>query len=323
MTPWLSIIIPVRKEPPAHLWFTLQSLAFEHLEGVEILVVDNTEKMDDEISRITSSFGAPVKYISAPAIQSPYHPRNIGAAAAKGEWLLFLDAHVLLRPGAINAIFGMSLAPRFQGEQCYPPMSMIHFPVGFRNQKTWYGHYRLTLDEDFWGKWGPTAVLGGPTSRIGTTPIRKIGASGIWSFLTRKKDWEAVGGFNQNFSGYGGGEVYIHLKYWRMGGQVLLDPAIWGVHYSAPRGYTAAWNERIRNVGIAGTAVVGPDFVKRFSPGLLTYFGSHGGNSFQHLGLLNAGRELGMQEWETLNKVCPLSFDEVLAKWAEEGVLTA
>lgn len=311
---WLSIIIPVRKEPPAHLWFTLQSLAFE-FEDVEILVVDNCPEMDDEIFKVCGQFGSPVRYLHAPATQSPYHPRNIGAAEAKGRWLLFLDAHVLLAPGSLARIREMANEDDYLEKSLPAPLppTMVHFPVGFRNQKTWYTHYRLTLEKNFWGEWGPT---------LKTTVRTQIAASGIWAFLTRKKDWELIRGFNPKFSGYGGGEVYLQLKYWRMGGSVSMDPRVRGVHYSALRGYGASWLDRITNVGCAGRAVVGKDFLGCYGPKLLDYFQSKGVPRVTALEHLRLGATEGAEEGDWLDSA-PLSFDQVLAKWRKDGVLTS
>jgi glycosyltransferase involved in cell wall biosynthesis len=312
----LSIIIPCRGEANL-LWFTLQSLAFDDLDDVEIIVVDNGPS--DEVMRVCLEFGHPVRYVADVAVQSPYYPRNVGASVAKGEWLLFLDAHVLLNPGAIDTIKSRICPGAVLDGACYPPLSMVHFPVGFRNQKTWYGHYKLTLAKNFWGEWGPTSK-GVLTGRSGTYPI---GASGIWAFLTRKADWEAVGGFNPNFTGYGGGEVYLQLKYWRMGGQVLLDPAIWGVHWSAPRTYAANWRDRIRNVGIGGTAVVGPSFWKRFEDGLVAHYVSKGVVDAEARTWLREGTNLGLEEADWLAEQAKFSYDEVLELWKREHVAVA
>jgi len=309
----LSIIIPCRGLA-SELWFTLQSLAFDDLDDVEILVVDNEGNRD--VQRVCLEFGAPVRYVLAIDVKSPYYPRNVGARIAKGEWLLFLDAHVLLNPGAIDTIKSRICPGAVLDGACYPPMSMVHFPVGFRNQKTWYGHYKLTLEKDFWGTWGPTVILG-------SGPVQKIGATGIWAFLTRKADWEAVGGFNPNFTGYGGGEVYLQLKYWRMGGQVLLDPAIWGVHWSAPRTYAANWRDRIRNVGIGGTAVVGPSFWKRFEDGLVAHYASKGVKDEEARHWLREGTNLGLEEADWLAERAKFSYDEVLELWKRENVAVA
>ena len=91
-----------------------------------------------------------------------------------------------------------------------------------------------------------------------------IGASGLWCYSTPKAALEAVRGYNPNFLSYAGGEVYLELKYWLLGGHVVLlgeeneQEPISGVHWSAPRRYQMAWKEWIHDVLLA-VSVVAPD----------------------------------------------------------------
>ena len=97
--------------------------------------------------------------------------------------------------------------------------------------------------------------------KVATYPI---GASGLWCYSTPKAALEAVRGYNPNFLGYAGGEVYLELKYWLLGGHVVLlqeeneQEPISGVHWSAPRRYRMAWEEWIHDVLLA-VGVVAPD----------------------------------------------------------------
>ena len=75
---------------------------------------------------------------------------------------------------------------------------------------------------------------------------------------------EAVRGYNPNFLGYAGGEVYLELKYWLLGGHVVLlqqeneQEPVSGVHWSAPRRYQVPWKDWIHDVLLA-VSVVAPD----------------------------------------------------------------
>jgi hypothetical protein len=104
-----------------------------------------------------------------------------------------------------------------------------------------------------------------PTNGNGLKAIMyPIGASGLWCYSTPKAALEAVRGYNPNFLGYAGGEVYLELKYWLLGGHVVLlqeekgqEPVL-GVHWSAPRRYAVQWNDWVHDVLLA-VSVVAPD----------------------------------------------------------------
>jgi hypothetical protein len=111
----------------------------------------------------------------------------------------------------------------------------------------------------------PMSTIPQPTNGNGlAVATHPIGASGLWCYSTPKAAWEAVRGYNPNFLGYAGGEVYLELKYWLLGGHVVLlqeeneqEPTS-GVHWSAPRRYKIGWEEWIHDVLLA-VSVVAPD----------------------------------------------------------------
>ena len=108
----------------------------------------------------------------------------------------------------------------------------------------------------------PPQPTNGNGLKVATHPI---GASGLWCYSTPKAALEAVRGYNPNFLGYAGGEVYLELKYWLLGGHVVLvqgqeneQEPISGVHWSAPRRYRIPWKESIHDILLA-VSVVAPD----------------------------------------------------------------
>jgi glycosyltransferase involved in cell wall biosynthesis len=84
----LSIIIPTFNEEK-YLPCLLDSLQAQTFKDFEIIVADNDSK--DDTHSIASRAGARVVGGGMPA-----RGRNTGALAAQGEWLLFLDADVIL-----------------------------------------------------------------------------------------------------------------------------------------------------------------------------------------------------------------------------------
>lgn len=75
--------------------------------GDELILVDNTR---DHVAAGLAEGHRGVRLLDAPAQQSSYYARNVGAAAAANQWLLFLDADCLPDPAIIAAYFAQQIA---------------------------------------------------------------------------------------------------------------------------------------------------------------------------------------------------------------------
>jgi GT2 family glycosyltransferase len=76
---------------------SLRSLATR--PGDELMLVDNSP------DAVADAADSDVKVVSAAGERSPAHARNIGAATAQNEWILFLDADTVPQPGLLDAFF--------------------------------------------------------------------------------------------------------------------------------------------------------------------------------------------------------------------------
>ena len=301
--PWLSIVIPVRGKEN-ELWFTLQGLLNAGLEaGIEVLVVDNEPSKD--VRDVCELFGRPgLRYLEAGTVKGVNYPRSFGASVARGQWLLMLDSHVLMKPGSFAL-----LRERIRSG-VYPAKSLIHFGVSFGSPEIW-GAYRLTLESNFWGTWHHLV----DTNEQDPYPI---GATGNWALLTRLSDWVSIGGFNDAFRGYGGDEIYLQLKYWQSGGQVLLDPQVSGSHWSGPRAYGVTPMELVVNTAIAGRVVVGSSFLARFGDALVAHYCDKGMKSDAVRSALHRGvLQAQLSDELTTPRQWSRSFDDVLAHWRD------
>lgn len=99
----VSIIIPAYNAA-ATIGTQLSALAAEPLEDTEVLVADNGS--DDGTIEVALGFQnrVPVRVIDASARRGPAAARNLGAAAATGEVLLFVDADDRVLPGWFSAL---------------------------------------------------------------------------------------------------------------------------------------------------------------------------------------------------------------------------
>lgn len=99
--PGASVIVPFAgDEEDAERALTLIAL-IELGPGDEAIVADNSAEL--HLSRLELPEG--VRVVEASGERSSYHARNVGAAAAAGEWLLFIDSDCRPLPGLIDAYF--------------------------------------------------------------------------------------------------------------------------------------------------------------------------------------------------------------------------
>ncbi|HLS30046.1 MAG TPA: glycosyltransferase [Flavobacteriaceae bacterium] len=91
----ISVIIPARNEE-RNLPMLLKSLTGQTLQPVEVLVVDDDS--EDDTAEVAASFGTRVLQYDSKEVgwQGKSAACFVGAQAAKGEYLLFLDADVFL-----------------------------------------------------------------------------------------------------------------------------------------------------------------------------------------------------------------------------------
>ena len=122
----LSIIIPAFNEELliTHCLDSIsESLAANQKPGFtsEVIVVDNNST--DKTAELATQAGAKVVF---EPINQIGRARNAGAAAATGDWLLFVDADSLLNPGMVADILQMIETGKYVG--CGSIMHMPNCP---------------------------------------------------------------------------------------------------------------------------------------------------------------------------------------------------
>ncbi len=142
----LSIVVPVRNEE-AHLGLVLEQLSKQSLpsEKYEILVVDGQSKDDTR----GVALAAAAKYGNIKLLDNPKYrsgpARNVGANAASGKYLLFVDGHCDIPD---NDMLVSVLEAFHSGEQCLSrPQPLLDEgapPYGKAvslARKSWLGHH--------------------------------------------------------------------------------------------------------------------------------------------------------------------------------------
>ena len=91
-SPTVSVVIPAYNEA-TYIDRLLEALCKQNFKDFEVIVSDAESK--DGTEEVVADFKKKldIRLVSSPP-QGPAQGRNLGAARAKGEWLLFLDADV-------------------------------------------------------------------------------------------------------------------------------------------------------------------------------------------------------------------------------------
>ena len=224
----LSVIIPARNEHP-QASFTLQVM-WDQLENTgfdwETILVD--DQSDDDTARYCERrwWGQTGRHrvIRREKGGSCWQARNEGWKAAQGRRLFFFDAHVVICPD----LFQRQMEALEEAPVVYTPIRNF----SDRKEHTCYGY---ALGEDnghlyskFWGSWTKTRRGDEPY------PTPMSGTAGVAvdrAWLARFDGWPTCLGM------YGGGEQWLSLLTWMLGGRCLVDPRTYLYHYNGRRAY--------------------------------------------------------------------------------------
>ncbi|OWK38122.1 CmcI family methyltransferase [Fimbriiglobus ruber] len=194
------------------VYFTAMSLRAHH--GIEhIVVVDNNPvgPIADALAGFCRSIKATYVPLASPQGTAP--PRNAVFAHSKTSHTACVDSHVLLKPGAVDALVAHYAADPGSSDLIQGPMVYDWLT----QEET---HFSDVWRGEMWGTWGYD-------ERARQDAAFDIPAMGLGLFATRTDAWL---GFNPAFRGFGGEEWYIHLKYRNAGRRTLCLPALRWVH---------------------------------------------------------------------------------------------
>jgi hypothetical protein len=231
------------------VYFTLQSLRLHHPEAiaqVEFVLIDNNP--DGSCGPALRELGARVPgvhYVPCEA-RSGTAVRDVIFEEAVGEFVLCMDCHVLLAPGALARLLDYIGAEPETNDLLQGPMlrdDLAHMST----------HWSTTWRHGMYGHWDTDARAADAAG----APF-EIQLQGLGLFACRRAAWP---GLNRNFRGFGGEEGYLHEKFRRRGGRVLCLPFLRWLHrFGRPSGvpYVNTWDDRIRNYMIGHTELGWP-----------------------------------------------------------------
>jgi glycosyltransferase involved in cell wall biosynthesis len=225
--PSVDVVVPFfgPRESLERLVRGLSQLALR--PGDTLTVVDNRPPGAEPVA----GHGA-VTVVTAPGRRSSYHARNVGAARGSADWLLFLDADVVLRPDLLDLYFDGPaadatgvIAGAIQDEPCGPGASAA----------------------------ARFAALAGAMSQRNTLRAGRFAYAQTANCAIRRAAFDAVGGFQDDIRSGGDADICFRLR--AAGWGIEERPGAAVVHSSRRRlgkllrqrarmGAGAAWVER-------------------------------------------------------------------------------
>lgn len=221
------------------VYFTIQAMRLYHpevIDKIEFIIIDNNPD-GPHAKAINSLVGwnrNTIRYVPF----SEYKSTSIRSKIfelANTEYVLCVDCHVLLVPGALAKLIDFFETKKDNG-------NLLQGPMLYDDLKGFATHFDLVWRAQMWGIWAQDER----GNDINGEPF-PIPAQGLGAFACRKDSWL---GFNPRFRGFGGEEGYIHEKYRQAGKQAMCLPFFRWVHrFGRPNGikYPLTLEHKLRN----------------------------------------------------------------------------
>ncbi|GLS23898.1 hypothetical protein GCM10007874_69190 [Labrys miyagiensis] len=219
-------------------YFTLQALRLYHPEvagEVEFILVDNNPDgvCGPSLKALEQSIPncryIPLRERSGTAV------RDYVMSEASSEFVLNVDCHVLVVPGAVSRLIHYF--------EAHPQTAdLLQGPLVYDNLTALSTHMEPKWNQGMLGVWGLDERGKAPDA-----PPFEIPMQGLGLYACRRSVWP---GYNANFRGFGGEEGYIHEKFRQAGGRTLCLPFLRWLHrFHRPFGvpYKISWEDRVRN----------------------------------------------------------------------------
>jgi len=110
VSPSVSLVMPVWRTPRSWLLDAVRSALDERDVSIEVVLVDDGSPEPAE--RLLESIDDPRLRISRVEHGGPSAARNVGIAAASGEWIRFVDSDDLVVPGSTDRLYRAALGER-------------------------------------------------------------------------------------------------------------------------------------------------------------------------------------------------------------------
>ncbi len=220
------------------VYFSVQAIQLYHPEVADeigILVVDNNpygavaEELQKLENAIPNYYYVPYTETTSTAV------RDVIFREADADYVLCIDCHVLIMPGAIRKLIDFLDA----NPDCH---DLLQGPMLRDDMISISTHMNPEWKRGMYGTWGNDERGKDTDAEPFEIPLQGMGL-----FACRKEAWL---GFNPRFRGFGGEEGYIHEKFRQRGNRTLCLPFLRWLHrFQRPLKvpYNIKWEDRIYN----------------------------------------------------------------------------
>jgi GT2 family glycosyltransferase len=179
---------------------------------------------------------------------------NTAALEAVGEYIAMMDSHVVIASNIFTSCINV-LESNSDAGMVHAPISWTGSPYdnNWNYTKRCY-EYQMTLERDFHG------IYSGDKRSNDPYPIAMCGHG---FYMTRKKDWDIVGGYHSAQRGYGGRETFLSLKYWLFGYRNFTDPRTHHIHYNGRRLYYWTSDMHMKNTFLCAYSIGGKEWSEK------------------------------------------------------------
>jgi glycosyltransferase involved in cell wall biosynthesis len=206
-----SIVIPTLNEGGLLAMTTNSILSQTSYPHFEIIVVDDGST--DGSTEFYDRYPNPHVRLVRTRGQGVAKARNVGAAHAAGEFVVFLDAHCRVSPDWLNG-FAEALTPIDVG-MAGPSFTKLEAPVP-RGCGMFWAEYTL---ENHWYE---------PVDGVGPYVV-PLTTGACQAF--RRQYFLALGQYEDGFTRWGYEDVELCLRAWALGYRVVVNPAVTIAHY--------------------------------------------------------------------------------------------
>lgn len=222
ISPSISVIVCAAVNREENLTFCLKSLAQQTYPHFEVIVVNDGSSLSLDVLEFPS---LTLQYQGRPQDFCVSRSRNLGAQQAQGQLLVFIDSDILLNPCALSyyhanfrdnsssmAIYGCMGGGQQMAPSSFFPQRMVNwsdsrFPISQS------GHLKPHFK------------------------ILKYPHASAWSgnFAIRKSDYLKVGGFDENYKGWGDEDLEFASRLINQKIQVHFSVEAWCEHQTHSR----------------------------------------------------------------------------------------
>jgi GT2 family glycosyltransferase len=219
-SPSFSVVVPTFRRPVALRATLAALLALEYPEDrYEVIVVDDdaAEGHAAPIVRELSRRGVELS-LKSQNRRGAASARNLGARAASGELLLFVDDDIVVAPDHLSRHLVVQERSRdalVNGTWEFAPSVLAAL------ERTPFGRYRLKLERGFW------AEVVGAEGSDGCQVMDRVGS---WDLALHRDLFWQIGGFDERFPVAGAEDRELSLRARAAGCQLLLDTKILCLH---------------------------------------------------------------------------------------------